>query len=154
MHNCRAAATVTAPFPGPGSQTWSAHRAVVVVLAAAIVAAGAWAVAGVAPTDRLVAVLVALFALVGLMIAATRRLTVGPEGFAVRSLRGTREVGWESVRSVREVDSRRMGAAGSTIEVDLIDDTLLVFGRTELGVDPRTVGPALRRWWHGAGHDG
>ncbi len=144
---------MTAPFPGPGSQTWSCHRAVLVALALGTVAAAAWAIVGIAPTDRVVAVLVAVFALVGLVIAATRRLIVGPDGFEVRSLRGTRQVGWESVRSVREVDSRRMGAAGATVEVDLIDDTLLIFGRTELGVDPRTVGPVLRRWWHGAAED-
>ena len=52
---------MTAPFPGPGSQTWSCHRAVLVALALGTVAAAAWAIVGIAPTDRLVAVLVLHF---------------------------------------------------------------------------------------------
>jgi hypothetical protein len=31
--------------------------------------------------------------------------------------------------------------------VDLHDDDLLIFGRTELGTDPAELLPELRRWW-------
>ena len=151
VHNSKCGPRVTASFPGPGAQTWSTHRAVLIVLLGVLIAAAAWAVFGASPIDRLVAVVIAIAAAVGLVIAASRRLTVGPDGFVVRNLGGSRQIGWEAVRSVREVGSRRMGAAGATVEVDLVDDTLFVFGRTELGVDPRTVGPVLRRWWHRAG---
>ena len=43
--------------------------------------------------------------------------------------------------------NRRLGAASATIEVDLHDEDLLIFGRTELGADPADVLPELHRWW-------
>ena len=52
---------------------------------------------------------------------------------------------------VREPGTRRgtsrLGLASTTIEIDLVDDDLLVFGRTDLGADPADVLAALRGWF-------
>ena len=42
--------------------------------------------------------------------------------------------------------SRRLGLTSTTIEIDLVDDDLLVFGRTDLGVDTADALAALQNW--------
>jgi hypothetical protein len=53
-------------------------------------------------------------------------------------------VPWSQVRGLAAARSQRLGIATTTIEIDLVDDDLLVFGRTDLGVDPVEVLAALR----------
>jgi hypothetical protein len=134
-------------FPGPGSRTWQPARALVALGAAAVVAILGWAMLSSTPLDRLVAVVVAI-ALGGITaIGWRRRLIGGPRGLLIRGLRGSRMVPWSQVRTVDAATSRRAGLTSTTLEIDLIDDDLLVFGRTDLGTDPAEVLAVLHRWW-------
>jgi hypothetical protein len=53
-------------------------------------------------------------------------------------------VPWSQVRGLDAARSQRLGIASTTIEIDLVDDDLLVFGRIDLGADPVDVLAELR----------
>ncbi len=135
------------PFPGQGSRSWGPR--VLLIGAGGVIAAlvGVYAVLSVSPLERLAAGAICVV-LVGATLAGYRRRVVaGPGGLLIRGLTGTRTVQWWQVRDLSLGANRRLGAASATIEVDLHDDDLLIFGRTELGTDPADVLPELRRWW-------
>ena len=132
-------------FPGPGSQVWRPSRAMIAVL----LGLAGLAVVGAAlprePLDRIVAgaAAAALLALAGL--AHRRRLVGGPRGLLIGTVGGPRLVPWSSVRTVECGRTKRMGSA--TLEIDLVDEELLLFGRLELGADPADVAAALAGWF-------
>jgi len=117
----------------------------------AVAALGAltWAVLAIQPLDRLVAGFVAIVLAVVSVVGRRRRLVAGPRGLLVSGLRGTRIVPWSQVRGLTAATSSRLGLSTTTIEVDLVDDDLLVFGRTDLGADPAEVLAVLTGWWNG-----
>jgi hypothetical protein len=133
--------TLGSDFPGAGSRTWQPSTALVVLGAVAALGALTWAVLAIQPLDRLVAGFVAIV-LAGVSVA-------GPRGLLVSGLRGTRIVPWSQVRGLAAATSSRLGLSTTTIEVDLVDDDLLVFGRTDLGADPAEVLAVLTGWRNG-----
>lgn len=132
-------------FPGAGSRTWRPPTGLVVVLAAF----GAVAIVAVVlpreALDRGVTVLVGAVLLVVALILGRRRLTAGPRGLVIGGLAGQRIVPWSTVRAVSCGRTRRMGSA--TLELDLVDDELLLFGRFDLGADPADVEAELIGWF-------
>jgi hypothetical protein len=96
------------------------------------------------PLDRVVGVFIAAVIAAATAWASRRRLVGGPRGLLVGGLGGARLVPWSQVRGLAAARSQRLGIATTTIEIDLVDDDLLVFGRTDLGVDPVEVLAALR----------
>lgn len=134
-------------FPGPGSRSWQPAPQLVALGAVAVVAVIAWALLSSAPLDRLVAAVVALVIGGITVIGWRRRLVGGPRGLLIRGLGGSRMVPWSQVRTVDAATSRRAGLTSTTLEIDLMDDDLLVFGRTDLGTDPAEVLAVLQHWW-------
>jgi hypothetical protein len=86
-----------------------------------------------------------LFGLAALAVAAYTvhatfvrpRLAADTAGLSARTLSGTLRLDWPSAR-VRLRTTRRLGRDGVTLEIES-EDVLLVFGRLELGEDPRDV---------------
>ncbi len=113
----------------------------------AAVAVGCWGALSASPQERLASGAICLVLLTLTFAGYRRRLVAGPGGLLIRGLTGTRTVQWWQVRSLTEGTNRRLGAGSTTIEVDLHDDDLLIFGRTDLGTDPTEVLPELQRWW-------
>ena len=123
--------------------TWWAPRRSLVVLA--------WAVAALlltgAVTDLVFgdgkgAVLlgVAMLAIGGFAVhwsLVRPRLAVDAEGLVTRTLGGTHRLPWAET-STKLRTTRRMGRDGVTLELEH-GDQLYVFGRLELGEDPRDV---------------
>jgi hypothetical protein len=134
-------------FPGAGAVTWRPRPALLAVGFIGALAAVTWVVFTPNPLDRLTggALAVALTAVTA--IGWRRRLVGGPRGLLVGGWRGNRIVPWSDVRNVEGATSRRFGLSTATLEIDLQDDDLLVFGRTDLGTDPSEVLIALRAWW-------
>jgi hypothetical protein len=137
--------TAGTDFPGSGALTWRSPRSLTAVLAvvAALAVAGAVALPG--PLDRLVAATVGLVLAGAALTTGRRRLVGGPRGLLVVRLTGSRIVPWSMVDAIDCGRTKRMGSA--TVEIDLVDDELLLFGRTELGTDPAEVADRLRAWW-------
>jgi hypothetical protein len=132
---------------------WSPTRASVAVLWVAGLAAAAWcALLAASGTDR-AGLLIAGPAAVGLLaiaLYATRarpRLRVDADGLTVGGLLRPRHHPWPLVQGVRLVPTRRLGRNGTLLEVDTATadggERLLVFGRLDLGADPRDVAPRL-----------
>jgi hypothetical protein len=65
------------------------------------------------------------------------RLAVDAEGLVARTLSGTHRLPWAET-STKLRTTRRMGRDGVTLELEH-GDQLYVFGRLELGEDPRDV---------------
>ncbi len=152
MHNPRSSATpVTdgSDFPGPDALAWRPHPALLVIGGLAALGSVASAILSSDPLDRLVGVFLALVFTGLTAVGHRRRLVGGPRGLLVQRFSGTRIVPWSQVRSVHSARSGRLGIANTTVEIDLLDDDLLVFGRTELGSDPADVAAVLIRWWRG-----
>jgi hypothetical protein len=82
-----------------------------------------------------------------LLTTMRRRLTAGPEGFAVRGPAGVRQVRWDQVVAIAAPTRRRRGLASTSLELDLDDDGLIVLGKIELGADPSDVAQELRALW-------
>ncbi len=146
MDKRRAGEPVTAgsDFPGPGSQTWRPKPMLVALAAAAAVAAAVWVVLTSDPMDLVVGVVIAVILVVLAVAGWRRRVIGGPRGLLICGFGGRRMVPWSQVRGIDTATSRRFGLASTTIEVDLIDDDLLIFGRTDLGADPEVVLAVLR----------
>lgn len=152
VHNPRAGATpVTdgSDFPGQDAVVWRPHPALLIVGGLAALGSVASAVLSSDPLDRLVAVFLAVVFTAATVVGRRRRVVGGPRGLLVQRFSGTRIVPWSQVRSVHSARSARLGIANTTVEIDLTDDDLLVFGRTELGTDPADVADVLARWWRG-----
>lgn len=105
-----------------------------------------WAVFGSAPLDRLVAAVVAIVLAAVCVVGWRRRLVGGPRGLLIRGIGSQRMVPWSQVRTVTAASNRRAGLTSTTLEIDLVDDDLLVFGRSDLGADPAEVLAVLRTW--------
>jgi hypothetical protein len=132
-------------FPGPGSLTWRPRRELLAVGCAAVVAVVAWVLLlATDPMDRVVGVVIAAIVAAATVWAWRRRLLGGPRGLLIGGVGGARLVPWSQVRGLDAARSQRLGIASTTIEIDLMDDDLLVFGRTDLGADPIEVLAALR----------
>ena len=134
-------------FPGAGSRSWGPRPLLIGAGAVTAVLVGVYAVLSVSPLERLVAGAICLVLLAATFAGYRRRVVAGPGGLLIRGLTGTRTVQWWQVKDLSLGATRRLGAASATIEVDLHDEDLLIFGRTELGTDPAEVLPTLRRWW-------
>ena len=91
------------------------------------------------PMDLVVGVVIAVVAAVLAVAGWRRRVVGGPRGLLICGFGGRRMIPWSQVRRMDTATSRRLGLASTTIEVDLIDDDLLIFGRTDLGADPEDV---------------
>lgn len=65
------------------------------------------------------------------------RLAAGPEGVLARTVGGPRRFSWHEAR-FRLRTTRRLGRDSTTLELES-GDHLLVFGRIDLGEDPRDV---------------
>lgn len=136
-------------FPGPGARTWRPRPALIVAGAVATLAALTWVVLDNSAEDRVMGGIVVLALAIVTLLGWRRRLIAGPRGLLVCGLTGIRIVPWSDVRSVQSAISSRFGLSTTTVEVDMHDDDLLVFGRTDLGADPADVLAALRVWWTG-----
>jgi len=131
---------------------WSTPPGAVVALAAGGVAL---AVAAATAVDAAGRVLVGVAAALVLAFAASAwrqrpRLEVLPEssGLAVTRLTGRREYPAAALHRVRLVEYPRMGRRVPMLEIDTIDprdgsESLMIFGRWDLGADPREVHEAL-----------
>lgn len=139
--------TAGTDFPGPGAHTWRPATGLLVgvLLLAALGIVGA--VLPREPLDRLVAGTLAVALLVVAAVGWRRRLIGGPRGLLIGGLTGTRLVPWSQVRGIECGKTKRMGSA--TLEIDLADDELLLFGRFELGADPADVSTRLTGWFGG-----
>jgi YD repeat-containing protein len=65
------------------------------------------------------------------------RLAAGPEGVLARTVGGPHRFSWDEAR-LRLRTTRRLGRDSTTLEIES-GDHLLVFGRIDLGEDPRDV---------------
>ncbi len=130
---------------------WSTPPGAVAALA---VGGVALAVAAVTAVDAAGRVLVGFAALLVLFFATSAwrqrpRLEVlpGSSGIAVTRLTGRREYPAAALHRVRLVEYPRMGRRVPMLEIDTIDsdgsENLMIFGRWDLGADPRAVHEAL-----------
>lgn len=138
--------TLGSDFPGPGSRTWRPPPVLIALGAVAALAAVLWVALTSSPMDLVVGVVIAMVLAVVSVAGWRRRLIGGPRGLLICSFGGRRMVPWSQVRTMQSATSSRLGLSNTTIEIDLIDDDLLVFGRTDLGADPAEVLTALRDW--------
>lgn len=112
-----------------------------VLLAAGI----GWMVVAADVGDRVIAGAVMLIVLAA-MLAGWRmrdRLHASTTGLVVGTISGKRAIAWSRVRRIAVVPHKRMGSTTHSLEIDLDDDDLLVFGRMDLGVDPELVAAEL-----------
>ncbi|ANZ27451.1 hypothetical protein A4U64_24340 [Rhodococcus sp. WB1] len=92
---------------------------------------------------------VVAFAVAALAVRQRPRLEVLPDGagLAVTRLSGRRELPRAALMRVRIVAYPRLGRRVPMLEIDVRDprgdEQLLIFGRWDLGTDPRTVYDAL-----------
>jgi hypothetical protein len=131
------------------SQEWGVRPVVPAVAGVLCLAFLIWLFIATAPEDRLVAGAgVCLSAIAAAVLVTMRhRLTAYSDAFVIRGPTGAREVSWDKVVGVSAPARRRRGLASTSVEIELDDDTLILFNRTELGADPTEVSMALRRWW-------
>lgn len=147
MDNSLVVAPVTegTDFPGPGLRVWRPPPALMPVLVGLAGLGVVGAMLPREPLDRIVAGAIAVALLVLAAAAHRRRLVGGPRGLVVGTIGGTRLVPWSAVRTVGYGRTKRMGSA--TLEIDLVDEELLLFGRLELGADPADVAATLAGWF-------
>lgn len=99
--------------------------------------------------DRAIAGFVLAVVIIGLLIALRMRtrLVASFDGLQVGTLAGRVQIPWTAVHRLELVARSRRGIRSSVLEVDADlpgnDDSLLVFGRIELGADPGDVADAL-----------
>ena len=87
------------------------------------------------------------FAVVVRDVVLRPRLSADPDGVAVRTLGGRRQLPWADLRVEVRV-SRRFGIASRTLELDTAagphdEGLLVVLGRRDLGADPDEVARTL-----------
>lgn len=132
---------------------WGPTGGLVAVLWTGGAAAVAWCALLVASGGDPPGLLIAGAAAVGLLAAAlhaTRarpRLRADADGLTVGGLLRPRHHPWPLVRGVRLVPARRLGRDSTLLEIDTATadggERLLLFGRLDLGADPRDVAPRL-----------
>jgi hypothetical protein len=118
----------------------------IVLAAVAAAAAACWVVLTSNPMDLVVGVVITVVLAVLAVAGWRRRVVGGPRGLLICGFGGRRMVPWSQIRRIDTATSRRFGLASTTIEVDLLDDDLLIFGRTDLGADPADVLAVLREF--------
>ncbi|MGW4482637.1 PH domain-containing protein [Amycolatopsis sp. NPDC004368] len=74
------------------------------------------------------------------------RLSADAEGLVARTLGGTHRLPWAET-TVQLRTTRRLGRDGVTLELEH-DDQLYIFGRVDLGEDPRDVHDVLTELRH------
>ena len=97
--------------------------------------------------DRIVAGAV-MIVVAAAMIVGWRmrdRLRASVDGIVVGSVSGSRRIPWSRVRRMEVVGRKRLGTVNHSLEIDLDDDELLVFGRMDLGQDPAEVAAELSK---------
>lgn len=78
------------------------------------------------------------------MLLRRPRLTLDPgPKLTVRTLTGRIELTLDDVERVSTLRTRRLAAHSRQLLIDLPDDRLLIFGRWDLGADPRAVADEL-----------
>jgi hypothetical protein len=134
------------------SQMWGVRPLVPAVAGVLCVAFLAWLFIATAPEDRLVAGAgVCLSAIAAALLVTMRhRLTAYSDAFVIRGPAGAREITWDRVVAISAPARRRRGLASTSVEIELDDDGLILFNKTELGTDPTDVAAALHRWWKSA----
>jgi Bacterial PH domain len=138
---------VGSDFPGVGARTWRPRPALIALGALAVSTALVWIVLDSDPLNRVMGSVFAILLAVFTVLGWRRRLIAGPRGMLICGLGRPRIIPWSDVRGVEGATSNRFGLTTSTIEIDMMDDDLLVFGRTDLGADPADVLADLRGWW-------
>ena len=74
------------------------------------------------------------------------RLAVDDEGVSVaRGFFGLRHLAWGEIVRIRVDERRRFGTVSALLEID-VDTTIFLFGKHEIGADPRDVSETLNRW--------
>jgi hypothetical protein len=132
-------------FPGPGSRTWRPPAALLIGVLALALLAAAFALLARDPMDRVVAGAGAVVLLAVAGLGWRRRLVGGPRGLLIAGASGARLLPWSAVRGIDCGRTRRLGSA--TLEIDLVDDELILFGRLDLGADPADVAAELTGWF-------
>lgn len=79
---------------------------------------------------------------------ARPRLAATRSGVRVRGMFRGLDFGWSEVSRLRLVHTRRFGRDVPTLELEVRDDRLFVFGRFDLGADPRDVADTLEGLRH------
>ncbi|MEB3069289.1 PH domain-containing protein [Mycolicibacter sp. MYC017] len=93
--------------------------------------------------------LVAGIAGVGLLVFASfswrarPKLSLTPDGLAVRGWWRTRLLTRDALARVRVTDFQRIGRTHRLLEIETTDDALVILSRWDLGTDPREVFDAL-----------
>ncbi|MET0865659.1 MAG: PH domain-containing protein [Nakamurella sp.] len=139
--------TAGVDFPGPDAETFRPRPVLLGLLIIAALALLGWAFYAAGPMDAVVAVVIAIILTTVAAVGWRRRLTVGPRGLLIGGIGGLRIVPWSEVVGLHLATSSRLGLTSTTIEIDLIDDDLLIFGRTDLGVDVADALVSLQHWW-------
>ncbi len=103
--------------------------------------------------DRVVAgsVMAVVLAIMAIGFRMRNRLQASVDGIVVGGVTGSREIPWSRVRRIEVVGRKRLGTMNHSLEIDLDDDELIVFGRMELGVDPAEVATRLAELRTGGG---
>ncbi len=164
MHNCcgqlrviqQCGLTVSTDADPVGSPAahdarWSASVGLVAVGWVASAAAIAWCVLATGDTPGRLLIGVTALALATGALYGTRarpRLAADRTGISVGGLTGRTDYPWATVRRMRVVRTRRFGRDVPTLELETGNrgsesERLLVFGRLELGADPRDVADTL-----------
>lgn len=132
--------------PGRASEVrWGFSPWIPALGALALTGGVVWALLAYPGRDRTVAVALAVFGLLVLVcgLRLRTRLTADAGGLLVRSLLGSRRIGWAEVARVTAVPHRRLGTTSRLLEIDLQDDSLLAFSSIELGTDCEQVAEQL-----------
>lgn len=133
-------------------RAWAPQRGLVALGWVTVALAAGWLLFTRDPGGRLFATitLIAVFAVALAGTVLRPRLTAGPDGLAVRGLRGTRRWPWPAVRRLTVVRTRRLGRSVPVLEIDVrpvaehdAEDQLLVFTRLDLGTEPDDVAEEL-----------
>lgn len=122
--------------------SWAPHQNVVVVawLITLLLLVGAVWVAADGDVGGTVLTVLAMVAAGALALHGTLlrpRLAAGPEGVLARTVGGPHRFSWNEAR-FRLRTTRRLGRDSTTLEIES-GEHLLVFGRIDLGEDPRDV---------------
>jgi hypothetical protein len=134
-------------IPGSGAVRWGPARWISGVTLTAMLAALAWHFLAHDPEDRLVAAVLGVAAALSTLalVRLSTRLAAGPGGLLVREVLHTRRIGWDEIAGVNTPLRGRWGVTNPALEIDLMDDSLYVFGRFDLGVPPAEVRRELVR---------
>lgn len=135
--------------PGNGldvNTSWGPKPALYALGGLFLAVAALWALLTSSQVDRVVAgffaIVIAVALAAGLMMRT--RLTAGPAGLIVAGPMGRSAVRWDQITRIETTARSRLGLSSIALEIDLDDDGLLIFGKTDLGADPEDVAAQLR----------